>query len=417
MAVVTVTKPHIQEPTRQIPVSAACDVLVAGGGIAGVAAALAAARNGASVILLEKTCALGGLTTLGNVTVWLPLCDGNGRQVSAGLAEELLKLSVSDLKRDNKPAHFIGVPACWLPGGDLEARKNQRYLVHFNPSSYLMALEALVVANGVKILYDTRVCAVQRNDDAITHLIVENKSGRSAIACRNVVDATGDADICFLAGEETESLDSNVLCGWFYHLDDDGLHLHAMTNPYSPYATRENATGPFFRGDNAEDVTAHIIQSRVLIRQKLDELRQSRPESDIQLINPPTFPTFRMTRRLIGEISLGERHMHEWFDDTVGLTGDWRKPGPVYAFPLRTLLGVRNRNLLAAGRCISADTTVWDVTRAIPGCVVTGEAVGTAAAMSVRQGCASLRDLPLNSLQAQLQAQGVLLGPEWVRPV
>jgi hypothetical protein len=411
----TQQNPSIFESARRIPVSLFCDVLVAGGGIAGVAAALAAARLGVSVCLVEKTCALGGLATLGNVTVWLPLCDGQGRQVSAGLAEELLKLSVVDLRCDHPAPGFQGIPDCWQAGGNLDQRKDTRYLVRFNPSTYLLRLEQLVVENGITILYDTRVCALQRQGEAITHLIVENKSGRSAIGCKMVIDASGDADVCFLAGEQTESLDSNVLCGWFYHLADGDLHLHAMTQAFSSYAAREGAVGPFFRGDLAEDVTAQVLGSRALMREKIAAIRLRDPQADAQLILPPTIPTFRMTRRLVAEHSLGEHDAHQWFEDTVGLTGDWRKPGPVYAFPLRSLCGVANRNLLAAGRCMSADTTAWDVTRAIPGCAVTGEAAGTAAALAVRLGEDSVRCVPVPTLQQQLRRQGVLLDPELVK--
>ena len=111
----------IEEPARRTPVRGACDVLVVGGGIAGVAASVAAARQGADVVLVEKACALAGLATLGHVIVWLPLCDGRGRQVIAGLTEELLKLSVADLGQDNESARFRGIPACWQPGGDLQS--------------------------------------------------------------------------------------------------------------------------------------------------------------------------------------------------------------------------------------------------------------------------------------------------------
>ena len=88
----------IQESSKRLAVSATYDVAVVGGGIAGIAAALAAKRAGASVLLLEKMFAMGGLATLGNVTIWLPLCDGNGHQVIGGIGEELLKLSVKDFK-------------------------------------------------------------------------------------------------------------------------------------------------------------------------------------------------------------------------------------------------------------------------------------------------------------------------------
>jgi hypothetical protein len=409
-------KSTVKERERELPVVGAYDVVVVGGGMAGVAAAVAAARNGRSTCLVEKAYGLGGLATLGNVIVWLPLCDGRGRQVIGGLGEELLKLSVQDLCCDHPPARFRGIPACWQPGGDQEARKKVRYRVEFNPGSYLLALEKLVSDAGVKLLYDTRVCAVDLENRQIRHLLVENKSGRGALFCRAVVDATGDADVCFWAGEETESLDSNVLCGWFYYLRDGTLRLDELSNPFSRHATKEDAVGPFFRGDDAEQVTAHVLGTRELIRRRLADLRELHPDADLQIVVPPSIACFRMTRRLVGSFSLGEQHVHEWFDDTVGITGDWRRPGPVYAIPLRVLRGVVNRNLLVAGRCISTDKTAWDITRVIPGCVLTGEAAGTAAAIAVRHFNSDVHSLPADVVQHQLRVQGALLDPALVKP-
>ena len=399
----------IEEPARRTPVWGGYDVVVAGGGIAGVAAAVAAARNGATVCLLEKESALGGLATLGIVTVWLPLCDGCGHQVIGGLGEELLHLSVADLRQNRTAPRWIGVPDCWQPGGDQEERKHKRYIASFNPAAYLLALERLLVETGVTLLYDTRVCAVKREADRITHLLVENKGGRGAIACTAVVDATGDADVCHLAGEQTESLDSNVLAGWYYALRGDELHLHTLTHAFSPIASREGAQGPFFRGDDGEQVTQQIVGSRTLIRQHLDRLRESHPDRDVQPAVVPTIACFRMTRRLAGAVTLQDAHVHHWVDDAIGLIGDWRKAGPVYAIPWGTLRGVQNRNLLVAGRCISADASVWDVTRVIPPCAVTGEAAGTGAAMASRKLSGDLTQLPVSELQRQLAAQGVLL--------
>ena len=103
----------VPESEKKLTVAAVFDVVIAGGGIAGCAAAVAAARNGASVCILEKMFGLGGLATLGKVIIWLPICDGTGRQVMAGIPEEMLRLSVVDLKKDNKAARFTRVPECW----------------------------------------------------------------------------------------------------------------------------------------------------------------------------------------------------------------------------------------------------------------------------------------------------------------
>ncbi len=408
---------QIIEAERALPVAKSYGVVVAGGGIAGVAAAVAAARAGASVCLLEKACGLGGLATLGNVIVYLPICDGMGRQVMGGLAEELLHLSVADLARDNSPARFKGVPACWQPGGDLAERKKTRFRTDFNPASYQLALEKLLVDEGVDIWYDTLVCAVEASAEKVRHLMVENKSGRLAIACGTVVDATGDANICYLAGEETESLNSNVLAGWFYTLDESELKLRVLSNKFSEFAGRENAVGPFFRGDDGGEVTQMILGSHELMREKMADFRQRAPDSDLQIIMHPSIACFRMTRRLVGAISLSRDDVHRPFDDMIGYSSDWRRRGPVYAIPMRTLLGVKMKNLTAVGRCMSADTTIWDVTRSIPTCALTGEAVGMASAMAVQKFAGDIHTVPIGAVQEQLKAQGGLLDPELLYPV
>lgn len=399
----------IEEAARSTPVVGEYDVLVVGGGIAGVAAAVAAARNGARACLVERYCGLGGLATAGNVTIWLPLCDGMGTQVVGGLGEDLLRLSVADLPRDYDAARFRRVPECWQPGGDSAERATRRYLAEFNPSSYLLALEKLVVDAGVAVMYDTRFCAVRREGGCVSHAIVENKDGRVALAGRVVIDATGDADVCFAAGEKTASLDTNVLCGWFYTLTDGELRLHQYSRPYSPDAGRGGAEGPFFRGDSAEQVTQHILQTREGIRGLLAELREARGEGDVQLIMPATTACFRMTRRLVGRASIAAADAHRWREDVVGLSGDWRKAGPVWAIPLGSLRAVGTANLLAAGRCISVENSAWDALRAIPPCVVTGEAAGTAAALAAAQAAGDIDAVGYDALRTRLLAQGVLL--------
>lgn len=402
-------KVSIDEPARRLPVTDDVDVAVVGGGMAGVAAAIAAARNGARVGLLERYNALGGLATLGNVTIWLPLCDGEGRQVIAGLGEELLRLSVAGTRRVHPAARFGRVPECWEPGGDREQRKTQRFRTGFNPSAYLLALETLVVDSGIHVMYDTRFCAVRCDGQRITHLIVENKSGRSAIACRSVVDASGDADVCSAAGEATESLATNVLAGWFYTLTAGELKLHSLSHKYSRRAETTDAQGPFFAGDDAGHVTGHVLATRALIRERMQAWREAHPADDPQVLMVPTIACLRMTRRLDAGFSLAETHDRHTFDDPVGMTGDWRKAGPVFAVPLRCLRAVKTRNLMVAGRCISVDATAWDVMRAIPPCVVTGQAAGTAAALAAARHEGNIHDLAYSALRHRLLEQKVLL--------
>ncbi len=360
------------EPARSVRISGSFDVVVVGGGIAGVAAAIAAARSGASVCVIEKQYALGGLATLGLVVIYLPICDGNGRQVCGGLAEELLWLAAQD--------GAATVPSCWHQGGDPDARTRTRYAVEFNPTSYLLAVEQCLLGLGVTLLYDTRCCAAI-GEDRVDALVVENKGGRSAVECRAVVDCTGDADVCALVGEPTTSLRTNVAAGWYYSLIDGKPRLHKISEPFDaagasvlPGARRG------FAGEDEWDVTAQIVASRSMIREHQSELRKEHPDASVLPFLVPTYPGFRMTRRLVAPVEFSAVDGKE-YDDSVGLISDWRRRGPVYSVPLRAIRAVRHSNLFVAGRCISATGTGWDQTRVIPPCVVTGEAAGTACAM------------------------------------
>ena len=164
------------------PVSDHAEVVVAGGGIAGIAAALAAARNGADVLLIEAEYALGGLATLGLITMYLPLCDGCGHQVSFGIAEELLRLSV-------KHGHEGVYPAAWLEGGSDEEKIKTRFRAYYNGPLFCIEAERLLLEAGVRILYGTRVCRAVTDGDRITALVVENKSGRYALTVKSVIAA------------------------------------------------------------------------------------------------------------------------------------------------------------------------------------------------------------------------------------
>lgn len=419
----------VLEMQRNIPIIEETDVAVVGGGIAGVAAALAAARLGARTALIEKETALGGLATLGNVIVYLPLCDGMGRQVIGGIGEELLHLSVRD--------GFRKIPACWDKGGNPEQRKKTRFRVDFNPASFMLDMEELLLKHKVRIWYDTRFCDVVREDGRVSALLLENKSGRLAMNCRTVVDASGDADVCARAGEPTESLRTNVECGWFYHLESGAeiketqdteedvgneerpksskkggtrLVVNAMSKPFPEDPRRLPPDTRGYAGDNGHDTTEFVLATHEMIRKRLSDLRaKAKGKSEIYPAILPLVPSFRMTRRLIGDLEIQYKDDHRYFDDAVGMTGNWRKNGPVYFIPYKSLTGVKNSNLVTAGRCISSAGAAWDVTRVIPTCAVTGEAAGTAAAIACSQTGGKLKEVNIQTLQSQLRKQGVMI--------
>ncbi len=420
----TNTATTMEEPSRRISLLGEWDLAVAGAGLSGISAAISAARLGMHVCILDKQFGPGGLATLGNVTMWLPLCNGKGTQVTAGLAEELLKLSVADITRHMptqsalerfSQAGITPIPQGWQPGGTQEQRCKHRYQVDFNPSSYLLALEEMLLVHHVDILYDTRVCAVLQNPQnsaLLDGLIIESKSGRQAIKAKAFVDATGDADIAHFAGEETVVSNANVPAAWAYTWGKSGLKRRLFSNAYSPLASQEGYTGPFFRGDDVQEITAQVIASRSMMREKLAELQNKNSDPSLQLFLPPAIADFRMTRRIQGRHVLKNAHQHQWLEDAVGFVGDWRKAGPVYPISFGSICCKKTENLLVVGRSLSADYDVWDAFRVFPPCAVTGEAAGTASALRITEGNRDTGNISIKKLQLQLIEQGVLLDPQ-----
>jgi len=378
------------------------DVVVVGGGVAGAAAAIAAARNGSRTCLIEKEFGLGGLATLGNVIEYLPICDGAGHKVCGGLAEDLLKLSI-----ENGPGE---IPACWLTDdGDAEARTQKRYRVIFNAATFMFNLENLLLKEKVTLYYDTRFCDLVHTEDLVSMVIVENKSGRSAISCRMVIDTSGDADVCDRAGEETTSLDTNVPAGWFYLCDGETITLQKASHDFDVGGGPPKSGGRTFKGEDADEVTAMNIASHRFITDRVAKRRADAGGAMLYPIQPPSIPSYRMTRRLKIENEMTSDDDHRWVDDCVGMVGHWMKSGPIYYLPYSSLVAPRTDNLLVAGRCTAVDTSAWNITRVIPACAVTGEAAGVAAALAVESGTGRLSELEFGQLQSTLVKQGVII--------
>lgn len=381
-----------------------CDVLVAGGGFGGISAALAAARQGKKVILLEKEYILGGLGTAGIVTIYLPLCDGLGHQISFGIVEELFRLSISMGAEDRYPDN-------WLDSDDESRRniRNKRFEVRYNPSLFAMLVEKLLIENGVEILYGTYAVAAHKENDKITAVIVENKSGRQAIAVKSVVDATGDADIAKFAEAPTATFGKgNVLAAWYYRYGKDGYNLQMLGCCDVP--DEESRDGNKvqrlvdrrFSGLDGKEISEQTIMSHTSTLNDIKKRRADDPTLIPTMI--ATIPQLRMTRRIDGEYVLDESEVHTYFEDSIGMVSDWRKRGPAFEVPFRTLYSAKVKNLICAGRCTSVTDDMWDIMRVIPCCAVTGEAAGTAAALTD-----DFSALEVKVLQQKLVEKGVKL--------
>ena len=381
------------------------DVAVCGGGIAGIAAALAAARQGRKTCLLEKEYALGGLATLGLIVIYLPLCDGAGVKMSAGLCEELLKLSLK-----YGPGE---IPTPWKEeNSSLEARSRERYRVEYNAASLIIAAEEALVESGVDLYYDTRITGAKTQDDRVTAVEYATKTGFDWIEAAAFVDCTGDADLCFFAGEPTLEDDQNRRTGWYYSYNGEKLALHGLSDPLHSQVPEDSR---LYSGTKTEDISQSMINSRKMILKHVQGLREQGDGGAYPLLIP-TYHGLRMTRRLEGAFQFSSAdHEGVWFSDAIGMIGDWRYAKRRYTLPFRSIAGVKYNNLYAAGRCCAASLkgsdfigSGWDVTRVIPTCAVTGEAAGVAAALQSKEGSRPA----VQTLQTALKEAGVLFQPE-----
>jgi hypothetical protein len=380
------------------------DVIVVGGGIAGVAAALAASRHGAKTLLLEKQVVLGGLATAGYIAIYLPLCDGVGNKVIGGIAEELLWESIR-YGGDNLPSEWKGRPD--------RVSTQKRYQTDFNIPAFVLALDRLVGGAGADLLFDTVFCAPVMEEGCCKAVIVENKSGRQAYLCRAVVDATGDADVLARVGAPFAEQD-NMLTYWAYCLTEESLQ-QAVTRQNLQKLLKLFLIGGHtgsglpegsskYYGTDVRQITEFLLKCREL---GFNELMK-RGTDKLVFASFPSMPLLRTTRRLEGEYVLRPEDVNKRFEDSIGCVGDWRKAGPVYEIPYRALYSNKAVNVFAAGRNIASAGDAWEVTRVIPAAAATGQAAGTAATLIGKSGCA-VGEVDVPRLQQILAKDGVLV--------
>jgi len=432
----------VKEAARETPVLAETDVLVVGGGPAGTAAAIAAGRLGAEVMLVERYNHLGGLST-GGLVIWIDrMSDWNGKQVIAGLAGDFLDRLPDDAVKGpersdwgsadvataaywaQRTAAFHGITT-WSPTVDPEALKTL---------SMQMTLE-----QKVRLLFHAYAVEPIVEDGAMRGAIFESKEGRHA-----VIDTTGDADLLARAGLsfETDSdptdihscINTAFMIGgvdmnrWIDFKTGDGQGFkdfmargrERLKYFERPFVSWRNDIalfmGPRLAGYCAvdvEDLSEIEIRSRQLTMGHLETYKEHAPgfENAFLMLGAPQIGV-RHSRRLLGEnkVVRGQWDDGTVWDNEIGVSTSLAPKFPNISVPYGALVPVGLDGVLAAGRHVACDTNSHSFLREIPQCWLTGQAAGVAAALSADAGIAP-RALDPRLIQRELLRQGAYLSP------
>ncbi len=420
----TIVGGKVVQPRRELPVLHKTSVLVVGGGPAGTAAAFTAKRMGVDVTLVERYGYLGGLATGGLVLGIFPLYDRSGKQVIFGLGEEMMKkldvLKYGIIDRNKAPVY---------PTIDAEAYK------------YLLA--EMVLDSGITAYLDCwGVDAIVDGQGGVRGAVFESKSGRQAILADIVIDCSGDGDIYAAAGAAFEKVKTNIgLISRIGNIDEvdmapsrgsedpsktvaskpvegarpskgrvNDFNGHAGNSTPAPHVNWLNMRGPVGDALDIADLTTMELKHRVGTWSNVEKLREKPGNEQVYLTETAPQLGVRLSRLLDGVKKLTGQEIRSGakFKDVIGYSGAYAN-APEFQIPYGSLVPAKVENVLAAGRCISAEFEVADITRLIPVCWVTGQAAGLAAALCIQDNCKP-RNVNVAKLQNLLHEQGAYLG-------
>ena len=393
---------------KKLAVKKEYDVIVSGGGVAGCAAAYAAAKRGCSVLLLEKTNILGGLGTTGLINLFVPMCNGRGKQIIFGLAEKWL--------RDSALYGYDSIRAEWQNGEPKEYTE-KRYSQRYSPYIFAYQLLEEMVHSGVEVLYDCIACEPVMEGQYCRGVVTDSKSGLELYGCKMMVDTTGDADLLrrmgmpVKAGENfftystkmvsldgcRRALDAGDIRMLYSGIGGGGINLFGDNQPKDV---------PRWSGLTVEEVSDYLIRNQLIVLEKLKKTAEERKTRDIAQI--PTMPQFRTTCRIVGDYSLRIADAYRHFDDSICAINDFEHRDHLFEVPLRTLTRREFPNVITAGRSASGIGYGWDLLRVIPPAILTGQAAGEAAALALESKTA-IAAVDISALQGRLEQENVMI--------
>ena len=391
---------NVIQPQRELPVLHKTEVLVVGGGPAGVTAAIAAKRAGADVTLVERYGHFGGLWTGGLVLLIMGHITKDGKQVCQGIGEEMMR-------RLEK-----------LDGAIMDRRPGVNPTVDAEAAKYLMV--EMIEEAGVKVFLHCWGVDAILDSGSVAGAVFESKSGRQAILAKVVIDATGDGDLLAAAGAAYEHRTHNIgLVSRIGRLDKVDVkkaaqapkpkHLGAVSPV--PGVNWVNLFGPEADGLDVAVLTRLEMQHRKMIWRNIQQIRHTPGYDKVCLLETAPQLGVRITRVLTGvdRVTRSAIDAAAPIQDAIGVGGaSSREHGP-WQIPYGALVPKKLDNLLAAGRCISAELPMADLVRLIPNCFVTGHAAGVAAAVAAKDGCRP-RDIEITKVQRLLKQQEAYLG-------
>jgi len=392
--------------TKTVPVKKKYDVIVCGGGVAGVAAAVSAARGGMPTLLLEKSNLLGGLSTLGLINLFVPMCNGRGKQIIFGLAEKWLRKS-AELGWDT-------IPDEWRDGQPKEPT-NVRYIQRYSPAIFAYQLTEEIKASGADILFDCMAVDPVMDGNICRGVFTESKGGTESYECKMLIDTTGDCDVLrrggipTVTGENFFTFSSKMVtldsCREAVEKQDIKHIYRAISGgSINLFGDNQPKDMPRWSGLTAEEVTDYIVTNQLLILEKLKGTdRRTR-----EIVTTPGMPQFRTTAHIKGDYSLKVADAYRHFDDSVCAINDFEHRDHLFEVPLRTLTNRNYPNVITAGRSADGTGYGWDLLRVIPPAILTGQAAAEAACLAIRTG-RSVADVDIQALQSKLEKENVMV--------